>query len=141
MKVGGKPGSFDEDRFWIHVAPSKATTGLLCSNLLSELLAWAEKKSGAKEQGSGFMAYYSVMVYTEALCCELLRQGFRVRCGPESRAKRLSLRYKGRKAEGRPAKSFSAETLRTLEHMVKDNFLKKSLRSAAGQVCPEKDSS
>ena len=86
VKVGGKPGSFDEDRFRIHVAPSKATTGLLCSNLLSELLAWAEKKSGAKERGSGFMAYYSVMVYTEtpALCCELLRQGVRVRCGPES---------------------------------------------------------
>ena len=67
--------------------------------------------------------------------------GFDVDPKAWSRAKRLSLRYKGRKAEGRPAKSFSAETLRTLERVVKDNFLKKSLRSAAGQVCPGKDSS
>ena len=150
VKVVGKPGELDETRFRVHVSPSKAATGLRYSNLMGELLVWA-RKSASKDPEGGFMSYYSVVVYVETLvqkgagfytlisllyAVDFFAKAFEFDIDAKawSRSKRLALRYKGQKGERRPAKSFSGETLRALEKMVKDDMLKKPLRVASGKL-------
>ena len=142
----GKPGELDEARFRVHVSPSRVE--VLQPDGRAPLVA---KKSAAKGPEGGFMSYYSVVVCVETLVqkgagfctpISLLYAvdffakafGFDIDAKAWSRSKRLALRYKGQRGERRPAKSFSGETLRALEKMVKDDMLKKPLRVASGKL-------
>lgn len=150
--VKKEDGSINEDRFSIHTAPNKASTGLRYARLMMNLLMWGEKDERPPPEDAVACNRLGVLEYVESIMQEgcgchtphavLLAWdfygkafGFSPHGGHFGRAKRLASKCTSQNVGGRVgAPLFSREFMDALECMTLDPFLNLGARVAAGKL-------
>ena len=145
-------GSINEDRFSIHTAPNRASTGLRYARLMVKLLEWGARDERPASEDSVACNKLGVLDYVEFIIQEgcgchtphavLLAWdyygkafGFSAHGGHFGRAKRLASKCTSQAVGGRVgAPLFSREFMNALECMILDPFLNLGARVAAGKL-------
>ena len=143
----------DKDKFLLHTAPSRASTGLRYVRVMKGLMAWVEgfDPIPAEEQPSP-LECLRLVEYTELLLQKRVgfntpqallfaidffskAFGFNPTGADWNRAKRLAMRYKKSKPGlSNRAPLFGKETLKALEDIVLNDLFESTPRIAAGKL-------
>ena len=145
-------GKVNEDRFSLHTAPNRASTGLRYARLMENLLKWGHEDERPVREGSTPFDRLCTLEFVEHLMqrgcgantpkAVLLSVdyygkafGFESQKGHFGRAKRLSLKCAENPIRGRVgAPLFGNEFINALECLVMDPFLHSPQRIAAGKL-------
>ena len=147
------PQGIDKDKFLLHTAPNRASTGLRYSRVMKGIMSWVETFDPIpSSENPSPLERLRLVEYTELLMQRgvgfntpqtlLFAIGYFSKAfgfnpaGPEwSRAKRLAMRYKKSKPGlANRAPLFGKETLKALEEIVLNDLFPTTLRISAGKL-------